>query len=89
MGLLYKRIKHFKFQINRPKFVFNVIKEMVTVRDSLKKSILSTDVFPFSKWNSIQEENKRQIFSDYRDYNLINEFYNKLKQRDSDFSRYQ
>ena len=87
MGLLYKRIKHFKFQINRPKFVFNVIKEMVTVRDSLKKSILSTDVFPFSKWNSIQEENKRQIFSDYRDYNLINEFYNKLKQRDSDLSQ--
>lgn len=38
MGLFYKRIKHFKFQIDRPKFVFDVVKEMVIVRDTLKKN---------------------------------------------------
>jgi len=37
MGLFYKRIRHFKFQIDRPKFVFDVVKEMVIVRDTLKK----------------------------------------------------
>ena len=87
MGLFYKRIKHFKFQINQPKFVFDVVKEMVIVRDTLKNNILSTDIFPFSRWNSIEDETKRQIFSDHRDYNLINEFYTELKQRDSDFSQ--
>ena len=36
MGLFYKRIRHFKFQIDRPKFVFGVVKQMVIVRDTLK-----------------------------------------------------
>ena len=62
---------------------------MIIVRDTLKKNILSTDIFPFSKWNSIEEETKRQIFSDHRDYNLINQFYTELKQRDSDFFQYE
>jgi hypothetical protein len=48
---------------------------------------LSTDIFPFSRWNSTEDETKRQIFSDNRDYNLINEFYTELKQSDSDFSQ--
>jgi hypothetical protein len=87
MGLFYKRIKHFKFQIDRPKFVFDVVKEMVIVRDTLKKNILSTTIFPIVRWNSIEDDTKRQIFSDHRDYNLINEFYKELKQRDSDFSQ--
>jgi hypothetical protein len=47
MGLFYKRIKHFKFQINQPKFVFDVVKEMVIVRDTLKNNTLSTDIFLF------------------------------------------
>jgi hypothetical protein len=88
MGIFYKRMKHFKFQINHPKFVFDIVKDMIIVRDTLKKNILSTDIFPFSKWNSIEEEAKRQIFSDHRDYNLIDEFYTELKQRDSDFSQH-
>jgi hypothetical protein len=87
MGLFYKRIKHFRFQINRPKLVFDVVREMVTVRDMLKKNILSTTIFPILRWNSIEDETKRQIFSDHRDYNLINDFYKDLKQRDSDFSQ--
>jgi len=87
MGLFYKRMKHFKFQVNQPKFVFDIVKDMIIIRDTLKKSILSTDIFPFSRWNSIEEETKREIFSDYRDYNLINEFYTELKQCDSDFCK--
>ena len=87
MGLFYKRIRHFKFQIDRPKFVFDVVKEMVIVRDTLKKNILSTTMFPILKWNSIEEDTKRQVFSDHRDYNLINEFYKEIKQRDCDFSQ--
>lgn len=87
MGLIYKRIRHFKMQINQPKFVFDILNEMIIVRDTLKKNTLSTDMFHFSKWNSIGDESKRQIFSNHRDYNLINEFYTELKQRDSDFSQ--
>ena len=87
MGLFYKRIRDFKFQIDRPKFVFDVVKEIVIVRDTLKKNILSTTMFPILKWNSIEEDTKRQVFSDHRDYNLINEFYKEIKQRDSDFSQ--
>jgi hypothetical protein len=87
MGLFYKRMKHFKFQINQPKFVFDIVKDLIIIRHTLKKSILSTDIFPSSRWSSIEEETKREIFSDYRDYNLINEFYTELKQRDSDFSQ--
>jgi hypothetical protein len=86
IGLLYKRIKGYKFQINRPKYVFDILKQMITVRNTLKENIVATDIFPFSKWNSIDNEDKRQIFDDHLDYNLINKFYTKLRQRDSDFS---
>ena len=87
IALLYRRIKDYKFQINRPKFVFDILQQMITVRDTLKKNILATDIFPFSRWTSISDEGKRQIFSDHLDYNLINKFYTKLGQRDSNFSQ--
>ena len=88
IALLYRRIRDYKFQINRPKFVFDILKQMITVRDTLKKNILATDIFfHFSRWTSIGDEGKRQIFSDHRDYNLINKFYTKLSQRDSNISQ--
>jgi hypothetical protein len=86
-GLLYKRIKNYKFQINRSKFVFDILKQMISVRDTVKKNVLATDIFSLSRWNSIDNEGKRQIFSDHRDYNVISKFYTKLMQRDSDFSQ--
>jgi hypothetical protein len=86
IGLLYRRIKNYKFQINRSKFVFDILTQMISVRDTIKKSPLATDIFPFSRWNSIDNEGKGHIFGDHRDYNLISKFYTKLKQRDSDFS---
>jgi hypothetical protein len=51
------------------------------------KNILSITIFPIVRWNSIEDDTKRQIFSDHRDYNLINEYYKELKQRDSGFSQ--
>jgi hypothetical protein len=66
-GLLYKRIKNYKFQINRSKFVFDIINQMVSVRDTTKKNVLATDIFSLTGWNSIDNEGKRQIFSDHRD----------------------
>jgi hypothetical protein len=87
IGLLYRRIKNYKFQINRSKFIFDIVKQMISVRDTIKKNILATDIFSYSGWNSIDNESKRQIFSDHRDYNLISKFYTKLMQRDSDFSQ--
>ena len=60
---------------------------MITVRNTLKENIVVTDIFSFSKWNSTDNEDKRQIFGDHRDYNLINKFDTKLRQRDSDFSK--
>jgi hypothetical protein len=85
-GLLYRRIKNYKLQINKSKFVFDILKQMILVRDTLNKNILATDIFSFFRWNSIDNEDKRQTFNDHRDYNLISKFYTKLKQRDSDFS---
>jgi hypothetical protein len=60
---------------------------MILVRDTLNKNILAADIFSFSRWNSIDNEGKRQTFSDHRDFNMISKFYTKLKHRDSDFSQ--
>src|SRR3954447_6196348 len=85
--LSYKRIKNYKSQINRSQFVFDIIKQMISVREKFKNNIHVTDIFPLSIWDSMDDEGKRQIFTDHRDYNLISRFYSKLRQRDSDFSK--
>src|ERR1041384_1058720 len=33
IGLLYRRIKDYEFQINGPKFVFDILKQMITVQE--------------------------------------------------------
>src|SRR3954454_9674284 len=85
--LSYKRVKNYKSQINRSQFVFDIIKQMISVREKFKNNIHVTDIFPLSIWDSMDDEGKRQIFTDHRDYNLISKFYSKLRQRDSDFSK--
>src|SRR6476620_3543445 len=85
--LSYKRIKKYKSQINRSQFVFGIIKQMTSVREVFKNNIHVTDIFPLSIWDSMDNEGKRQIFTDHRDYNLISKFYSKLRQRDLDFSK--
>jgi hypothetical protein len=85
--LSHKRIKNYKSQINRSQFVFGIIKQMISVREVFKNNIHATDIFSLSIWDSMDNEGKRQIFIDHRDYNLISKFYSKLRQRDSDFSK--
>ena len=85
--LSYKRIKNYKSQINRSQFVFGIIKQMTSVREVFKNNIHATDIFHFSIWDSMDDKEKRHIFTDHRDYNLISKFYSKLRQRDSDFSK--
>jgi len=85
--LLYKRIRNYKSQINRSQFVFNIIKQMISIREIFKNNIHATDIFPLSTWDSMDDKEKRQIFTDHLDYNLISKFYTKLRQRDLDFSK--
>jgi hypothetical protein len=82
IGVSYKRIENYKSQINRSQFVFDIIKQMKVIRETLKNNIQITDIFPLSIWDSIEDKEKRQIFTDPRDYNLISKFYTKLRQRD-------
>jgi hypothetical protein len=60
---------------------------MISVRQVFKNNIHATDIFHFSIWDSMDDKEKRHIFTDHRDYNLINKFYTKLRQRDADFSK--
>ena len=60
---------------------------MISIREIFKNNIHATDIFPLSIWDSMDDEGKRQIFTDHRDFNLISKFYSKLRQRDSDFSK--
>jgi hypothetical protein len=85
--LLYNRLKNYKSQINRSQFVFDIIKQMISVRQVFKNNIHATDIFSFSVWDSMDNLGKRQTFADHRDYNLISKFYTKLRQRDLDFSK--
>ena len=85
--LSYKRIKNYKSQINRSQFVFDIIKQMISIREIFKNNIHATDIFPLSIWDSMDNKEKRQIFTDHRDYTLISKFYTKLRQRDLDFSK--
>jgi hypothetical protein len=66
--LSYKRIKNYKSQINRSQFVFDIIKQMISIRDIFKNNIHATDIFPLSIWDSMDDKEKRQIFTDHRDY---------------------
>src|SRR6478609_3156210 len=70
--LLYKRIRNYKSQINRSQFVFNIIKQMISIREIFKNNIHATDIFPLSTWDSMDGKEKRQIFTDHLDYALKN-----------------
>ena len=85
--VLYKRIRNYKSHINRSKFVFDIIKQMILIREKFKKNIHTTDIFPLSTWDFKDDKDRRQIFTDHKDYNLISKFYTKLEQRDLDFSK--
>ena len=60
---------------------------MISIREIFKNNIHATDIFSLSTWDSMDDKEKRQIFTNHLDYNLISKFYTKLRQRDLDFSK--
>jgi hypothetical protein len=46
IALLYKRINRFRKRLSRPKFVFEIYKEIIAIRDTLQKNIRSKKYFP-------------------------------------------
>ncbi len=87
VSLLYKRIKRFKKRLYKPKFVFEIAKEIISIRDLLNENINSKRIIPTYIWYSKDEEEKWKIFNDYDDYYYLEDFYTKLKERANLMSR--
>ena len=87
IALLYKRLKRFKKRISRPKFVFEIVKEIITIRDVFNENIGSKRIFPIDLWFSKDAEEKFKTFNDYADYYYLDDFYSKLKERAELMSR--
>jgi hypothetical protein len=86
-ALLYKRISRFRRRLSGPKYVFELLKEIVTIRDTLQKNMESKKIFSFDRWFSKDPEEKLKIFDDYDDYYSLEDFYLKLKERDEIMSK--
>ncbi|MDR4512986.1 MAG: hypothetical protein MRJ93_14925 [Nitrososphaeraceae archaeon] len=82
IALLYKRLNNFRKRLSKPKFVFDIVKEIITVKETLESDNFSKRIFPIEKWYSKDLYEKRKIFDDYEDYYYIEDFYSKLKNRD-------
>ena len=87
IALSYKRLKRFKKRITRPKYVFEIVKEIITIRDVLNENKRSKRIFPIDLWFSKDIEEKSKIFNDYADYYYLDDFYSKLKDRAELMSR--
>jgi hypothetical protein len=85
-ALLYRRIKHFKTRLNRPKYFSQIAKNILEIKNVLQSDILSRKIFVFDIWDSKDDSYKHKIFVDYLDYHFINAFYKKLKERHSEFA---
>jgi hypothetical protein len=81
-----KRIRRFKRRLELSIFVFNILKEIVYIRDHLQQNVLSQKIFHLEPWLSKDQDDRRHVFDDYADYKLIDNFYKKLKERDNDLS---
>ena len=86
IALSLKRIRRFKRRLGLSTFVFNILKEIVSIRDHLEENMLSQKIFHLEPWLSKDQDDKRHVFDDYADYKLIDNFYKRLKQRDNDLS---
>jgi hypothetical protein len=87
VALLYKRISRFRRRLSRPKFVFEILKEIITIRETLQKNIESKKIFSFDIWLSKDTEEKLTIFNNYDDYYYLEDFYLNLKERDEVMSK--
>lgn len=81
MVFLYKRIKNFKIRLSRPKFAFNIVKEIVTIREILETNTNNKKIFQLDLWFSKGDEEKLRVFSNIDDYYYLDEFFLKLKER--------
>ena len=86
IALSVKRIRRFKRRLKLSTFVFNILKETVSIRDHLQQNMLSQKIFHLEPWLSKEQDDRRHVFDDYQDYKLIDNFYKKLKERDNDLS---
>jgi hypothetical protein len=87
IALSYKRINHFRKRLARPKFVFEIVKEIITIRDTLNINLGSKRIFPIDTWYSKGDQEKLRTFNDYEDYYYLDDFYSKLKERDEIMSK--
>jgi hypothetical protein len=83
---LYKARTKGRMKRDQNRFVINLMREVRTVKDTFERSILSQMIFSFYTWGSRTYDFRRQIFSSYEDYKLIDKFYSELKKRDFYFS---
>jgi hypothetical protein len=86
IALSLKRIRRFKKRLALSIFVFNILKEIVSIRDHLQQNVLSQKIFHLEPWLSKEQDDRRHVFDDYQDYKLIDNFYKKLNERDNDLS---
>ena len=82
IALLYKRLNNVRKRLSKPKFVFDIVKEIIAVKETLESDNFSKRIFPIEKWYSKDPYEIRKIFDDYEDYYYIDDFYSKLKNRD-------
>ncbi|MDQ2685349.1 MAG: hypothetical protein M3Y25_05850 [Thermoproteota archaeon] len=82
MVFLYKRIHRFRIRLSRPKYVFNIVKEVIAIRDILQFDINSKKIFPLDLWITKSKDEKLRVFSNYDDYRYLDDFYTRLKERD-------
>ncbi len=82
MVFLYKRIRRFGIRLSRPKYVFSIVKEIISIRDIIQADINSKKIFPLDLWLTKSKDEKLRIFSNYDDYRYLDDFYTKLKERD-------
>ena len=87
LSLSYKRIKNFIKSLGRPTYILSLIREMASIQNELKNDIISKRIFTSEIWESKDDRIRRQIFSNYEDYNKVDEFYVELKKRDSVLSQ--
>jgi hypothetical protein len=86
IALSLRRIRRFKRRLGLSTYVFNILKEVVSIRDHLQQNVLSQKIFHLEPWLSNDQDNRRHVFDDYGDYKLIDNFYKKLKERDNELS---
>jgi hypothetical protein len=60
---------------------------MASIQNELKNDIISKRIFTSETWEPKDDQIRRQIFSNYEDYNKVDEFYIQLKKRDSVLSQ--